>query len=114
MESRRTERVSETLREEIEELVKWELSDPRIEVSGVAEVLISPDARQARVRLLLPGDKGQQQQTLEALASARGFLRRELGRRLDMFRLPELQFEAALPAEITDRAVHLLRRKIKV
>jgi ribosome-binding factor A len=110
MDPRRSERVAEALREELEELLGWEMSDPRIEVSGVAEVLISPDARTARVRLVLPGDQRAQRETLEALGRARGFIRRELSQRVDMFRLPDLQFEAALPGELGSRVPHLLKR----
>lgn len=110
MDPRRSERVSETLREELDELISYELSDPRIECSGVVEVLISPDARVAKVRLMLPGDGHSQRQTLEALGRAKGFIRRELSQRVDMFRLPELQFEAALQSEMGDRIHHLLRR----
>ena len=110
MDPRRSERVSEAIREELEELIAYELSDPRIQTSGVAEVLISPDARTARVRLILTGNAEEQRDTLEALKHARGFIKLELSQRLDIFRMPELQFEAALPAELGSRAHSLLRR----
>jgi ribosome-binding factor A len=110
MDARRSERVAEALREELEELIIGELTDPRIEVSEVVEVLVSPDARRARVRLRLPGDAASQRDTLAALSGARGFLKRELAQRLDMFRLPELQFEAAIPAAMSPRVDSLLKR----
>ena len=110
MDPRRSERVAEALREELEELITGELTDPRIEVSEVVEVLVSPDARRARVRLLLPGDAASQKETLAALGGARGFLKRELASRLDIFRLPELQFEAAISAELGPRVESLLKR----
>jgi ribosome-binding factor A len=110
MDPRRSERVSEAIREELEELIAYELSDPRIQASGVAEVLISPDARSARARLILTGDAAEQRDTLEALNHARGYIKRELAQRLDIFRMPELQFEAALPAEMGGRVPSLLKR----
>lgn len=110
MDPRRSERLSEALREELEELISYELSDPRIHVSGVAEVLISPDARTARVRVITAGDAQSQRETLEALGRARGFIRRELTQRVDVFRLPELQFEAAMPAAMAGRVPQLLKR----
>jgi ribosome-binding factor A len=110
MDPRRSERISETLREELDELISWELSDPRIECAGVAEVLVSPDGRSARARLILPGDAESQKVTLEALGKARGFIKRELAQRLDMFRMPELQFEAAVGAEMGPRIQQLLKR----
>jgi len=110
MDPRRSERLSEALREELEELVSYELSDPRIHITGIAEVLISPDARTARVRVITGGDAQSQRETLEALGRARGFIRRVLTHRVDVFRLPELHFEAAMPAEMTGRVPQLLKR----
>ena len=110
MDPRRSERVSETLREELEELICWELSDPRIECAGVAEVLISPDGRTSRARLILPGDAASQKETL---AGARP--RQRLHKKGDSstgrhVRLPELRFEAAVGAELGPRVAHLLKR----
>jgi ribosome-binding factor A len=110
MDPRRSERLSETLREELEEMISYELSDPRIEVTAVAEVLISPDGRRARARLLLPGDSEQQRQTIEALTRAKGYIRHEIASRLDLFRIPDLQFEPAVSAELGPRMEHLLKR----
>jgi ribosome-binding factor A len=113
MDPRRTERVSEALREELEEIISYEMSDPRIDVQGISEVLVSPDARQARVRLILTGDAEHQRETLIALNGARGFLRAEVGSRIDIFRVPELHFEAALEAQLGPRVGHLLKRMKK-
>ena len=110
MDPRRLERVAETLREEIEELITGELTDPRIRVIAVAEVLLSPDGRVARARLLLDGSPDEQKECLTALEGARGFIRRELAERVDIFRLPEIQFEAAVQAELAQRIPHLLKR----
>ena len=110
MDPRRSERLSTALREELEELIKYELTDPRIDVAGVAEVLMTPDGRHARVRLTLNGDRAWQQQTLDALEHAKGFIRHELASRLDLFRLPELRFEPAFSAEAPERVEQLLKR----
>ena len=110
MDPRRSERVAETLREELEELITQELTDPRIDVTGVVEVLVAPDARTARVRLMMGGDAAAQKESLTALGGAKGFLKRELALRLDMFRVPELQFEAAIPAGMAPRVGSLLKR----
>lgn len=110
MDPRRAARVAEALREELEEVIVYEMKDPRIDADGVAEVLISPDARRASVRLALTGDAGKQQETVDALNHARNFLRREMARRLDMFRVPELRFEATVSAELGSKIEHLLKR----
>ena len=56
MESHRAARVSEALREELGELIAYELSDPRIGDAVVTEVLVSPDMRHAQVRLHMTSD----------------------------------------------------------
>ena len=48
MDPHRNERVSESLREELNELISYELSDPRIGDASVTEVLLSPDFRRAQ------------------------------------------------------------------
>jgi ribosome-binding factor A len=51
----RHERVSESIREELDELIAYEMSDPRVGSATVTEVLISPDYRKAVIRLALIG-----------------------------------------------------------
>jgi ribosome-binding factor A len=110
MDPRRSERLSEALRSELEEIIQYELTDPRIDVANIAEVLISPDGKQARVRLNLNGDRAWQEQTLDALDHAKTYIKRELTHRLDIFRLPEIRFEAALSAELPQRVDSILKR----
>ncbi|HYZ86074.1 MAG TPA: 30S ribosome-binding factor RbfA [Bryobacteraceae bacterium] len=110
MDPRRSERFSEAIREELEEIIRYEMNDPRIDVENLSEVLLSPDGKRAHVRVLLKGNSTQQQTTIDALNGARGFLRSELGRRLDVFRVPDLHFESALSADLTPRVEHLLKR----
>lgn len=105
----RVERISEALREELAELIAYELSDPRIGSATVTDVHISPDKRHAFVRVGV-GSDADVDQTLTALGHAGNFLRRELARRLDLFRVPELHFEADVSAELGGRMEHLLKR----
>jgi len=112
MDPRRAERVSEALREELEEMIGYELEDPRIQPADVVEVLISPDAKQAHIRLKIEGDTNSQLETLQALEHARHYLRRELAQRLDLFRMPELHFEAAVDPTLSPK-VNKLMRKIR-
>jgi len=106
----RHERVAENLREELEELIGYELSDPRVGSATVTEVLISPDFRHAHVRLVLQGAAQEQADTLAAVNHAKQFLRHELTERLHLFRTPELHFEAALPGELGAKAAQILKR----
>ena len=110
MDNHRTERVSEALREELAEMIAYELSDPRIGDAMVTEVLVSPDMRHAQVRLHLGSDLNEQRQTILALEGARHFLRRQLAERLNLFRVPELHFEPDVAMNSHDRMGYLLKR----
>ena len=110
MDPHRNERVAESLREELEELIGYELSDPRVGSTTVAEVLVSPDFRHAHVRLLLIGTPEEQVATLAVLNHAKQFLRHQITERLQLFRTPELHFEAALPGALAAKATHILKR----
>jgi ribosome-binding factor A len=105
----RHERVSEGIREELDELI-YGLSDPRVGSATVAEVLVSTDYRKAVVRLALVGTAKEQAATVEALNHAKAFLRRELTERLQLFKTPELHFEAALAADLAAKAKKILKR----
>ena len=109
MTDQRTERISEALREELTELIGYELSDPRIGSATVTEVHVSPDKRHAFVRVGIV-DGSDVKQTLSALDHSSHFLRRELANRLELFRVPELHFEADAAREIGPRAEALLKR----
>lgn len=110
MDARRSERLSQAMREELEEMISYEMGDPRIDVQGVSDVLVTPDGRKARVLLILTSNAKKQEDTIEALNHAKGFLRVELGHRLNIFRIPELHFEPAIGAELGSRVAHLLKR----
>ena len=113
MEKHRGERLAEALREELEEIINYELEDPRIGAALVTEVLLSSDGRRARVRIALEESATDAQDRLAALDHARGHVRHLLVARLDMFRMPEIEFEADSGEQIGRRAKHLMRRMRK-
>lgn len=110
MDAHRTERISEALREELGELIAYELNDPRIGNAIVTEVLVSPDRRHAQVRLHLEQGNADPAATMRALEGARHFLRRQLAERLNMYRVPELHFEMDVAPQINSRIDYLLKR----
>jgi ribosome-binding factor A len=110
MDSHRVQRVSEALREELGEMISYELSDPRIGETTVTEVLVSPDMRHAQVRLHMSEQKKAQAETIQALDGAKHFLRRQLAERLNLFRVPELHFEADISPGAAERMEQLLKR----
>ena len=110
MDPYRLERISESIREELDELIAYEMSDPRVGSATVTEVLVSKDYRKAVVRLALVGTAAEQAETLAGLNHAKQFLRHELTERLQLFKSPELYFEAALAADLAAKAAKILKR----
>ena len=111
MDPRRSERLSEALREaNLEELINYEFTDPRIDVMGVAEVLITPDGKHARVRLNLNGDRAWQEQSLQALDHAKGFIKKEISSPTRSLPLARFAFRGRLSAEAPERVGQLLKR----
>ena len=110
MDPRRAKRVSETLREELAELIAYELKDPRISIVDVTEVQVAPDMKKAVVRVAFDGGDEERKAALQALEKARYFLRREVSKRLHLFRTPELFFEPDAALGSAARVEHLLKR----
>jgi ribosome-binding factor A len=106
----RTERVSESIREELEELIGYEMSDPRVGPVNVVEVHLSPDFRHAHIDLVLLGPAQEQEATLAALDHGKQFLRHQLAERLQLFRTPDLHFEPALPGALGAKVPQILKR----
>jgi ribosome-binding factor A len=106
----RNERLSESIREELEELIGYEMSDPRVGGASVTEVHLSPDHRHAYVRISLQGTPEEQGATMEALSHGKHFLRHQLAERLQLHRMPDLHFEADLPATLAVKAPQILKR----
>jgi len=110
MDERRTKRVAEALREELIELIGFQLEDPRLDGVQVVEVHLSPDMRVASVALDIPGDAARQKQALEAVQHAKSFIKRELSSRIELFRMPELRFESNLTPGMNSRMDYLMRK----
>jgi ribosome-binding factor A len=88
----RPERVGEAIRDELSLLIAREVHDPGIGFITFTRVKVSPDLQLARVYYTMMGDEKARQDTAKALGRAMPFLRRQLGQRLRLRRVPELQF----------------------
>ena len=94
MTSYRADQVGEQVREEIMSIIRRDLKDPRIGFVSITAVRMSPDLRQARVRVSVLGSSEEQKASIKGLVSATGLIRHELGRRLQNLKFsPELRFE---------------------
>jgi ribosome-binding factor A len=107
--TRRTERINDLLRQEISELVRRDLKDPRIGgLVTITEVDVSPDLRHAKVFVSVLGSDDEKRSTLRALDAASHFLERELRHRLTIRRMPELEFVKDESLEHGQRILSLL------
>jgi ribosome-binding factor A len=112
MDEHRSQRVSEAVREEISELIGFEMDDPRVRSVTVTSADVSSDMRHAHIRIAV-GDPGGEQDALAALEHAKNFLRHELAARLQLRRIPELHFSAGSHPDAESRIDFLLRRARK-
>jgi ribosome-binding factor A len=88
----RAVRLGEQIREELSELLAREVRDPGIGFVTLTRVRVTEDLLQARVYYTALGDAGERKRTARALGRALPFLRRALGERLRLRRVPELSF----------------------
>lgn len=110
MDKRRTARVGEAIRDELSQLLSFEMEDPRLKGVSIAEVTVTPDGRQARVNAALYGSDAERKDALNALHHAASHLRRELAHRLQLRHVPELLFFADTGVEASSRVEVLLER----
>lgn len=88
----RTDRVADQLRAELAELLGRVVHDPGIGFVTLTRVHVSPDLQSARVYYTSLGDESGRRATERALLRAAPFLRRQIGGRLRLKRVPELKF----------------------
>ena len=92
MSSSRPDRVGEAIRDELSLALAREVHDPGIGFITLTRVKVSPDLQAARVYYTTLGDDKAQRETAKALKRAAPFLRRQLGQRIRLRRVPELEF----------------------
>lgn len=104
----RRERLTETMREVLSELLIREVKDPRLVGVVVSAVELSGDLKIARAFFSLIGDQERERQAADGLLQARGFLRREMARRMRMHNPPDLEFLRDKGFERADRVQRIL------
>jgi ribosome-binding factor A len=88
----RQEKIQEQLVQEVSEMIRRDLRDPRLGFVTLTGAEISRDLRHARIFVSVLGDDAAQSQSLKALNSAAGMLRGEFARRAHLRVAPELSF----------------------
>jgi len=108
MQGSRPDRVGEQIRQELSQLLLSDVHDPGIGLITLTRVKVSPDLQLARVYYTLMGDERARAETKRALGRATPFLRRQIGSRIRLRRVPELQFHFDESVEAQDRLERIL------
>jgi len=105
----RPSRVGDQLRAELADLLSREVHDPGVGFLTITRVDVSPDLHQARVYYTSMGDDKARRESRRALQRASPFLRRQIGQRLRLKRVPELEFVFDESIEQGDRIERILQ-----
>lgn len=92
MKSQRLHRVAEQLQQELAELLRTEVKDPRVRMVTVTHVDVSADMAHAKVYFTALSGQEHRAEAEGALARTAGFLRSQLSHRLKLFTVPQLHF----------------------
>ena len=106
--TQRTERIDELLRQEIGAILARDIQDPRIGFATITKVETAADLNHARVWVSVIGGDSEREETIRALQSAMSFVRRELGPKLRLKRIPMLHVKLDDSIERGSRVLHLL------
>ena len=106
--TQRTQRIDELLRQEIGEIFRRDVDDPRIGFATITDVETAPDLRHARMLVSVIGQPEERKATLVAMGRAMPFVRHELGKRLRLKRIPEFHLELDDTVERGTRVLQLL------
>lgn len=86
-------RVNTEVQRELSNIIRAGIKDPRVAPwTSVVAVTVAPDLKTCKAYISVLGDKKEQEDTLEGLKSAEGYIRRELARGLNMRNTPEITF----------------------
>lgn len=92
MSYKRADRVSEAIKREMSVLLTQEAKDPGIHFVTVTAVETTDNLRFAKIFVSILGDEKTRQETMKALDRAKGFLKGEIGHRLQLRYAPDIQF----------------------
>lgn len=109
MAGHRLTQIGGQIRKELSDLVLREMRDPRVGFVTITQVTVSGDLRHARVGVSCIGDEAAQQETLQALQHAAGFLRSEISKRIRMRTMPQLMFQLDHSMEQAEQVQRTLR-----
>ena len=111
--SHRQEKLGEQIAEDISDLIRTRVKDPRIGFVSVTRVEVSGDLRHAKVYVSVMGSPEERKATMQGLNKATGFLRHELASRLTLRYMPEIAFKLDNSIEEGSRVLELINKVSK-
>jgi ribosome-binding factor A len=109
MQHKRSDKVAETIHETVSSLLARGLNDPRIGFVTITGVEVTDDLHLARIFFTVIGDEQAKKNTETGLNSARGHIRKELGRVLTMRYVPDITFRYDHSQEYGNRIDSILK-----
>ncbi|MCK9478320.1 MAG: 30S ribosome-binding factor RbfA [Firmicutes bacterium] len=93
MSANRINRINEEVKKEVSAIIR-QLKDPRIaQMTSVVGVDVTKDMKWCKIYVSVLGDSTQQQNTIDGLKNAAGFVRKEIGSRIGLRYTPEVIFK---------------------
>ncbi len=89
----RVRKIQEFIKQEVGKLLLNGIKDPRLGFTTVTDVKVTGDLREATVYVSLFGSEKEKKDSLNVLNKAKGFIRKEVGKSLNIFYSPEISFE---------------------
>lgn len=88
----RSLRISELLKQDINNIIRKDVKDPDIGMLNITRIIVSPDLKTAKIYLSVIGEQTKREKTFQALKRANGYIRTALGHRGSYRNVPELHF----------------------
>ncbi|HCA7661273.1 TPA: 30S ribosome-binding factor RbfA [Staphylococcus pseudintermedius] len=105
----RAERVGEQMKKELMDIINNKLKDPRVGFLTITDVQPINDLSLAKVYLTVLGSDKERENTFKGLEKAKGFIKSEIGQRMRLRIVPDLQFEYDESIEYGNRIERLIQ-----
>ncbi len=93
MQGKRAEKVADLIQKEVSQMLVRSIKDPRIGFVTITRVALSEDCRFARIYFSVTGALEERERSLEGLNHAKGYVRKELGKRIRLRYTPDIIFQ---------------------
>jgi ribosome-binding factor A len=106
----KAKKTAEAIKEEVSDIINKKIKDPRVGFITVTAIKASKDFHYVTVFVSVLGDEDQQQESMQTLKNAAGFIRTELGKRIRIRHVPELRFVQDQSLEHQARISELIKQ----